>query len=531
MQIVRIATGTNEAHSADLIGAKAANLERMAALGLPVPPAFVLPITLCSAILRSEPEAEKALVKGLEEGIAYLEEATGRRFGDHRHPLLISVRSGAARSMPGMLETVLDVGCTPSVVLGLVRQTGHPRFAWDCRCRFLDSYADVVLGLDQALLRKRRDQIMAEEGVLDAGDLDSEALERLAGAYLQVIESNGGFIPEEPMRQVEAAARMVFGSWESDKAKTYRKLEHLEALGGTAVTVQAMVFGNVGLTSGAGVAFSRDPSTGAATPVIDVLFESQGEDVVSGRRTPEPEAALARTVPAAAKELVATLARLEQAFGDVQDVEFTIENGKLWFLQTRSAKRTPAAALRFAVAFVKEGLITPKEALQRLENIDFTRDIEHLANQRLSAVGEPVGHGTGASTGVAIGRAAFDSTSAQRLAKAGDPVILLRPEISTADVAGFAASAGIVTAVGGRTAHAALVARQLGKPCLVGCAGLNVDVAGHTARLHDLPIKEGDWLSIDGGAGTIFSGRGKLLIDRPEAELSEIARWKESVPA
>jgi len=531
MQIVRIGSRIKETHSAEEIGAKAANLERMAALGLPVPPAFVLPVSLCAAILRRDPAAEQALAEGLREGIHYLETETGRVFGDRRNPLLVSVRSGAARSMPGMLETVLDVGCTPAAVMGLIRQTGHPRFAWDCRCRFLDSYSDVVLGIDPLLLRKRLDQILKEEGARELDDLDSEALERLAGLYHEAVEDKGGLLPEEPLRQVEAAARMVFWSWNSDKAKTYRQLQKLEMLAGTAVTVQTMVFGNASLISGAGVAFSRDPSTGAKEPVIDVLFESQGEDVVSGRRTPVTEAALARSLPAVAGQLREGLVRLEKAFCDVQDVEFTIQDGKLWFLQTRSAKRTPAAALRIAVALVEEGLIKPEEALRRLREVDFDPADSRLSRQTLAGIGDPAGQGTGASSGVAVGRAAFDSESAVRLSHSGEPVILVRPETSTADVAGFAASAGIVTAVGGRTAHAALVARQMGKPCIVGCQNLSLDAANHHASLNGLTIREGDWLSIDGGSGMVFGGKGKIVTDRPEAELAEVARWHQSVPA
>ena len=270
------------------------------------------------------------------------------------------------------------------------------------------------------------------------------------------------------------------------------------------------------------MAFSRDPSTGAAQPVIDVLFGSQGEDVVSGKRNPDTEEAIARSLPAVATQLRDTLARLEREFVDVQDVEFTIEDGKLWILQTRSAKRTPQAALRFAIDFVKEGLITPSQALQRLNGLD----VNALAHQRLVDVHEPVARGIGASAGIAVGRAAFDSASAERLAGGGDPVILVRPDTSTADVAGFAVSAGIVTAVGGRTAHAALVARQMGKPCIVGCAALTVDAAAHSARLAGTTIKEGDWLSIDGEAGTIYLGRCNVVVDRPEAELAEIERWR-----
>ena len=524
MQILRIGNGSTEPFSAEIGGAKAANLARMAALGLPVPPAFVLPVEYCAAVTAGHSD-KQSLIDALAVGIEFLEQATGANFGDRRRPLLVSVRSGAARSMPGMLDTVLNVGCTPEAVHGLVRTTGHPRFAWDCRRRFLEGYAHVVLGLDQAPFGKELEEMVVAEGADNERMLDGEALERLAAAYQQLIEEEDGALPENPMKQLKAAAEAVYRSWTSERARTYRALEQLEDLSGTAVTVQAMVFGNRGLSSGAGVAFSRDPSTGAKEPVVEVLFGSQGEDVVSGSRNPESEAALARVAPAAAAELREALLRLEREFADVQDVEFTVEDGKLWMLQTRAAKRTPAAALRLAVDFVKEGLISPAEALRRLHGVD----LGALRSKRLVDRGEPAGQGIGASAGVAVGRAAFDSARAARLAESGEPVILMRPETSTADIAGFAVSEGIVTAAGGRTAHAALVARQMGKPCIVGSVGLVVDVARHSARLAGTAIDEGDWLTIDGTAGAIYGGRREIAVERPQALLAEVERWRKAV--
>ncbi|MGZ5896833.1 MAG: PEP/pyruvate-binding domain-containing protein [Xanthobacteraceae bacterium] len=522
MQIVRIGDGSAKKHSAEVVGAKAANLARMAALGVPVPPAFVLPVSLCAAIVSGDHHATRKLTPGLAEGIEFLETATGRRFGDRRRPLLVSVRSGAARSMPGMLDTVLNVGCTSAAVHGLVRVTGSPRFAWDCRRRFLESYGSTVLGIDAASFTARLEAMTSAEHVGSQLALDSEALERLAGDYQQMIDDDDHTVPTDPMEQLVAAAQAVYRSWTSERACTYRKLQQLEDLEGTAVTIQAMVFGNRGMSSGSGVAFSRDPSTGGIQPVIDVLFESQGEDVVSGSRTPDTEEAIVNSLPGVAKQLRETLERLEREFADVQDVEFTIEDGKLWILQTRSAKRTPRAALMFAVAFVKEGLIARSEALQRLKDLNATA----LSQKRLVGTHESAARGTSASSGVAVGRAAFDSASAERIAAGGDPVILVRPDTSTADVAGFATADGIVTAVGGRTAHAALVARQMAKPCIVGCAGLVVDVTGRRARASGTEFNEGDWLSIDGDAGAIYLGRLNVILDRPEPELAEVERWR-----
>lgn len=522
ISIARIGGTKTEQYSPQAVGNKAANLARMAALGLPVPPAFVLPIALCAATVNGDPDAAESLADGLADGIAFLEAETGKLFGDRRRPLLVSVRSGAARSMPGMLDTVLNVGCTPAAVRGLIRMTGRPRFAQDCRRRFLESYGTVVVGIDPADFAQRTAQLTAAESVAKLRDLDSEALERLGRAFEAVVEHDDHALTDNPMDQLKAAARAVFRSWTSERATTYRRLEHLDDLQGTAVTVQAMVFGNSGESSGAGVAFSRDPSTGAAAPVIDILFDSQGEDVVSGGHNPDTEEALALVLPDIAAQLSQALQLLEREFGDTQDVEFTIENGKLWILQTRAAKRTPRAALRFAIDFVREARIDRAEALRRLQSID----LGAIVSQRLLIADAPLDHGTPASAGVAVGRAAFDLASAARLAADGDPVILVRPDTTTADVGGFAVAAGIVTAIGGRTAHAALVARQMGRPCVVGCGKLTVDVAGHRARFADTDVNEGEWLSVDGEAGLIYAGRGTVTVERPQAEIEEIERWR-----
>jgi pyruvate, orthophosphate dikinase len=526
MHIVRIGGGSTEQHSADDIGNKAANLARMAALGLPVPPAFVLPIKLCADIVGKDAHAERHLRDGLAEGIAFLEGATGKRFGDRRRPLLVSVRSGAARSMPGMLDTVLNVGCTSAAAQGLIRLTGRPRLAWDCRRRFLESYAETVLGLDAAPFAARLAELTASEGAASDRELDSEALEQLAADEQALIEDRDDGWLEDAAAQLDRAARAVYRSWMSERAQAYRRLEKLEHLRGTAVTVQAMVFGNGGLSSGAGVAFSRDPSTGLARPMIDLVLDAQGEDVVSGRRTPDTEETFARSLPAIAAELGDTLRQLEKEFGDVQDVEFTIEDGKLWILQTRAAKRTPQAALRIAIDLVHEGLIAPQEALQRIAGIDLAA----LVRVSLVSAAEPVVSGIGASGGIAVGRAAFSSESAERLAVAGDPVILMRPDTSTADVTGFAAAAGIVTSVGARTAHAALVARQMAKPCVVGCGGMTIDVAADRAQLAGSAISASDWITIDGDSGNIYLGRCETAVERPEAELAEIAAWRSQAP-
>jgi pyruvate,orthophosphate dikinase len=522
VSIVRIGAGSSELAPPEEIGAKAAILARVASAGVPVPPAFVLPISLGAAIAQGDHGAKHALKDGLKEGMAFLEEATGRRFGDHREPLLVSVRSGAARSMPGMLDSLLDVGCNGEATRGLIRMTGNPRFAWDCRRRFLEGWAETVLGLDPTSLAAKRDALIAEEGAETDRDLDSEALERLALAYDALIAAADQEIADDPMQQLIAASRSVYDSWMSERACTYRRLQGLDDLKGTAVMVQAMVFGNKGSTSGAGVAFSRDPSSGACEPQIDVLFEAQGEDVVSGRRTPKTEKELAQSAPAVAAELRRSLVELEKQFRDVQDIEFTIEDGRLWILQSRAAKRTARAALKIAVDLVHEGLISEQQGLERVKELD----LEALSIATFAGSASPAARGIGASGGVAIGLAAFDASTAERMAGNGDPVILIRSDISTADLKGLAAARGIVTASGGRTAHAALIARQLGKACVVGCAGLAVNSDARVAKLDGDTIREGDWISVDGTTGEVFLGQREIVTVRPEAELNEVAAWR-----
>jgi pyruvate,orthophosphate dikinase len=403
--------------------------------------------------------------------------------------------------------------------------TGDPRFAWDCRQRFIESYATVVLGQDRTPFAAALATILADEKAHDHRDLDCEALERLAVSYQSLTQDDGWL--ENPVRQLSGAARAVYRSWTSERAQTYRRLHGLEELAGTAVTVQAMVFGNRGRSSGAGVAFSRDPSTGDDHPVVEVLFDAQGEEVVSGRCTPHGEEAIARIMPAVSAQLRDILHRLERQFHDVQDVEFTIETGRLWILQTRAAKRSPLAALRIAIDLMHEGLIGPPEALHRLANLN----VDALARTRLDAPGEPAVRGIGASAGVATGRAVFESARAARQVSAGDPLILVRPDTSAGDIAGFAVAAGIVTAHGGRTAHAALVARQMGKPCVVGCRGLDVVADARAARFDGGTIAEGDWISIDGDNGAVYLGRANVVCERPTAELAELYRWRSAAAA
>lgn len=509
--------------SAEVVGSKAAQLAVMNRLGLPVPPAFVLPTTLCQPVNRGDTAAISALKDGLRQGIARLEARTGRRFGDRRNPLLVSVRSGAAKSMPGMLETILNVGLNAESLRGLIRLTGNPRLAWDSYRRFIQSYAEVVLALPAAPFEAALTEMIQTEEVVGEAELDGEALERLTQSYREIAQHGAkARISDDPMEQVVAAALAVYQSWESPRAQEYRRLNALEGLSGTAVTVQAMVFGNAGSKSGAGVAFSRNPATGAPGLYVDFLLDAQGEDVVSGRRSPGDAALLTARLPRVIGELAAGAKRLERECGDLQDIEFTVEEGRLYFLQTRSAKRTPRAALQCAIDLVHEGIIDAATGLRRVGDIDLAK----AGLTRFLERGPAVARAVSASPGMASGRAVFDSRRAKELAADGKPVILIRRDISTEDIAGLAVADGTLTAIGARTAHAAVVARQLGKVCLVACTALEVEDGARQCLLAGQPVAEGDWLSLDGETGEISLGESRIVSDPPEAALAEIARWR-----
>jgi pyruvate,orthophosphate dikinase len=518
--------GSKEPLTPELAGAKAAELWRMANLGLTVPPAFVLSTRLCGPVNRGEPEAERALAQCLREGIRFLERTTGRGFGDTRNPLLVSVRSGAAQSMPGMLETVLDVGLNAATVRGLVRLTGNPQRAWDSYRRFVQGFAEVVCGVPAAPFAAQLAALKHAESVASDAELDPEALERLVHDFRRITSDSGRRpFPDEPVEQLTAAARAVYQSWDGNKASTYRRLNRLTDLAGTAVTVQAMVFGNGGGRSGAGVAFTRNPATGAKEFYADFLFDAQGEDVVSGRRRANDWSTLATRLPEVVLALASGAKHLEREFRDMQDIEFTVEDGKLYFLQARTGKRTPRAALRIAVDLVREGLIDEREGLRRVGDIDPVS----ASSAHFAGTAKAIARATPASAGVVSGRVAFDSAAAS--SERSEPIILVRRETSTEDILGFSVAAGILTAVGGRTSHAAVVARQLGKVCLVGCTDLVIDAQDRRAALAGHAVAEGDWLSLDGESGQIYLGRREIVPDVPEAELASVESWKTKVAA
>ena len=512
-------TGRDGVPEARLAGFKAHNLMRMAAMGLPVPQGFVLATNWCSAVQKDGVKAH--LLSVLQTGVRNLERATGLGFGSARRPLLVSVRSGAPVSMPGMMETVLNVGLNEVSLAGLLRLTGEHRLVWDSYRRLIQAFAEIVAGAPAAPFEAALDAALRRTGADIARQLDFRALRDLARTYLELYRDHTGHdFPQDPYEQLAAATQAVFASWMSDKAVEYRRLNALPNDLGTAVTIQRMVFGNSGGNSGAGVGFTRDPSTGENRPYIDWLAQAQGEDIVSGRRRVSSEI----NVPGwLMQKLTSVGESLEKAFQDAQEFEFTVENGELFMLQTRTAKRTGLASLRMAVEMVESGLITTEEALGRLSAID----IDSIAIRRVKSTKLPLGQAIPAGTGVAQGPAAFSVKAARKFAERGTPAILVRNEVATSDIAGIAVVSGVLTATGGRTSHAAVVARQMGKVCLVGCADLVIDEEAKRARLGETVIAEGDPLCLDGDAGTIYADTPKITSERPEALIARVKEWRQ----
>lgn len=507
------------------VGFKAYNLWRISQLGLPVPPAFVIGTQVCRAYW-DDPQRVRAWLK--DELHGYMErlgEASGLNYGSERRPLLVSVRSGAAVSMPGMMDTVLNLGLNESTLTGFLRMTGNPRLVWDAYRRLIQSYAEVVNRIPSSGLEQIEQDVLVSEQCASLAGLDYRGQRRLAKDTLGSLAEHGHNLPNNPLSQLEHAVLAVFDSWRSDRATTYRQMHAIPEDLGTAVTIQRMVFGNAGGTSGSGVGFTRDPASGEAKPYIDFLFSAQGEDVVSGRRAVTDADRLARVLPEIARQLRSVMEVLEREFRDAQEFEFTVQEGELFLLQTRTAKLAPWAALRIAMEQVESGLIKPKEALRRLEGLDF----EHIERRRLADNSpSPLAIATPAAMGSASGHIACDSNSALEMARMGKPVILVREEFSTEDVRGIAAAEGVLIARGSRTAHAAVVARQMGKVCLVGCGALRLDEARRAIFLGDHPLHEGDVITLDSDSGGVFEGELRYVVEKPSAYLEQIARWRKN---
>ncbi|HVM28911.1 MAG TPA: pyruvate, phosphate dikinase [Mycobacteriales bacterium] len=489
----------------DLLGGKGANLSEMTNLGLPVPPGFVVTTEACTAYLR-DGDLPEGLSDEIDEHLATLEQAMGKKLGDADDPLLVSVRSGAKFSMPGMMETVLNVGLNDESVEGLARQAGDERFAWDSYRRLLQMFGKTVLHIDGAAFDEVFEQAKRDKGAATDLDLDADDLRGIVERFKSVVEEHAGApFPQDPKEQLDLATRAVFSSWNTERARLYRRQERIPSDLGTAVTVCSMVFGNLGSTSGTGVAFTRDPSSGQQGVYGDYLQNAQGEDVVAGIRNTLPLDRLEEIDKASHEELLATMAILERHYRDLCDIEFTIERGRLWMLQTRVGKRTAGAAFRIATQLVDEGLITLDEALLRVTGAQLAQlmfphfeDVDDVPKLTTAM---------GASPGAAVGKVVFDSATAVEQTARGERVVLVRRETNPDDLSGMIAAQGILTSRGGKTSHAAVVARGMGKTCVCGAEELDVDVHARTITAADgTVVREGDMLSIDGTTGAVFLG-------------------------
>lgn len=501
--------------SAQMLGFKAHNLMRMAALGLTVPPAFVLGTPYC----RSDAMRARACTPAVwRAGIAALERVTGRLLGDARVPLLVSVRSGAPVSMPGMMDTLLNVGLCERTLGGLLRQTGNPRLVWDTYRRLIRSWGELISGVPGRAFEEEYQRIA---GARDERSLDFTELRALAHRYLAVHESEAGKpFPQDPASQLEASIAQVLASWRSERACAYRRQFGLDDASGTAVTVQTMVFGNAGGRSGAGVAFTRSPLDGEPALWADFLFNAQGEDVVSGQRIAQGQAPLGLAMPPVWDALCHGATTLERAFGDMQDIEFTVQDSQLYFLQTRGGKRSVRAAARIALDMLDEKLIAADVARERTNSIDMAS----LTTVRLvpedGRTATPLARAASANVGVVSGEIALDTQRALERSAQGAAVVLLRHDADTADITAIQACTGLLTRNGTRTAHAAVIARQLGKVCLVGCTDLTIDDVAHSVSLGGTSLREGDAITLDGDTGTIYAGAMRTLTE-PLADLQQ----------
>jgi pyruvate,orthophosphate dikinase len=520
-----------DASMADLLGGKGSNLCEMARLGLPVPPGFVITTEACLDYFALGGGLPAGLAEGIRDNIRLLEKAVGRGFGSPASPLLVSVRSGAKVSMPGMMDTILNLGINDEIAEGLGSLMGDSRPAYDAYRRFLQIYAEVVMGVEAKTFDGILSRHKQRAGVILDYQLTSEQLRSVTADFKAVIrQATGSEVPADPWEQLVAAVEAVFRSWNNPRAIFYRDHHHISHDMGTAVTIMAMVFGNLGPTSGTGVLFTRNPSTGERKVYGEFLSNAQGEDVVAGVRTPEPISKLAELLPQVSEQLLDLASRLEAHYRDVQDIEFTIENSRLYILQTRNAKRTPQAAVRASVEMVKEGSISKEDALRRIapEEVvqllvpQFMVDTE--SDQVRAAF---LARGAGASPGAATGKAYFDAARAADVAGRGVAVILVRPETKPDDIHGITSAAGVVTSRGGVTSHAAVVTRGLGKPCIVGCEELRVDVDQRLFVVNGRTVREGEDISIDGTTGGVYYGR--LQTERPKldklSEAHELLAW------
>jgi pyruvate,orthophosphate dikinase len=507
-----------------LLGGKGAGLAEMLSLGIPVPDGFTVTTEACIAASRAGGSWPEGLADEIDDALEAFEQRVGLALGDADRPLLVSVRSGAVVSMPGMMDTILNLGLNDETVDGLARASGNRRFALDAYRRLLQMFGNVVEGVESHLFEDVLTRAKRERGVASDVDLDAEALAGVVRDFQRVYAEGAGHpFPQDPREQLRLAISAVFGSWDSPRARVYRRASNISDSLGTAVNICQMVFGNLGDSSGTGVCFSRDPSTGERILYGEFLRNAQGEDVVAGIRTPEPIARMAEQLPQAYEELVATVERLEQHYGDMQDIEFTVERGSLYLLQTRSGKRTAAAAIRIARELESEGVIDRDEAVMRVD----PNQLDALLHPRIdpAASYEPLARGLNASPGAAVGAAVFDADTAERRGLAGDKVILVRWETAPDDIHGLLQAQGVVTAHGGMTSHAAVVARGMGKPCVAGVDTARIDQVAKTLRIGDVVVREGDVITIDGGTGELILGAVPLVAAVVSEDFLTIGAW------
>ncbi len=514
----------------NLLGGKGANLAEMAELGIPVPAGFTITTEVCIAYYENDRQWPEGLEEQVKKAIKQVEEVMGAEFGNSENPLLLAVRSGARVSMPGMMDTVLNLGLNDEAVQGLARRTNNPRFAYDSYRRFVQMSGDVVLGVECAEFESRLENLKARRGVQLDTELEADDWKELVGEFKALVEEKTGKpFPDDPWEQLVGAINAVFNSWHNPRAIRYRQIHDIPHDWGTAVNVQAMVFGNLGETSGTGVAFTRNPSTGENEFYGEYLINAQGEDVVAGIRTPEPISTLKESMPEVYAELESIYKRLEQHYKDMQDIEFTIQDGKLYMLQTRSGKRTAAAAVRIAVEMVEEGLIDKETALLRVDPNQLDQLLHPWFDEKAAAAAEVLTTGLPASPGAAVGRVVFNADDAEEWAARGEAVILTRTETSPEDIGGMDVAVGILTSRGGMTSHAAVVARGMGKCCVVGAGEIQIDYESKTFTVNGKTVKEGDWISIDGTTGRVMLGKVETVEPELTGYFGKIMEWADEV--
>ncbi|HEX2728277.1 MAG TPA: pyruvate, phosphate dikinase, partial [Rubrobacteraceae bacterium] len=507
----------------DLLGGKGAGLAAMSDLGLPVPPGFTITTEACRAYMRTG-DLPVGLAEQVDEHLGGLEESTGKRLGDPENPLLVSVRSGAAVSMPGMMDTVLNLGLGDAAVAGFARSTGNGRFAHDSYRRFIQMFGNVVLKVDHEKFEQTLEALKEERGIRDDTQLSEDDLKALISSFKQIVEDEtGGSFPEDPREQLDLAIRAVFDSWNNPRATAYRKEFGMPDDLGTAVTVQAMVFGNMGDDSATGVVFTRDPSTGEQGLFGEFLLNAQGEDVVAGIRTPRPIAEMREVLPQAFEQLLETMQRLENEYRDMQDIEFTVERDKLYMLQTRSGKRTAVAALKIAREMADEGIISREEAVMRVEPRQLNQVLHPYIDPEADL--EVLAEGLPASPGAATGQIVFTADEAEERGEAGEAVILVRKETTPDDVHGMVRAKGTLTALGGMTSHAAVVARGLGIPAVTGCKALKIDAAAQAFSIDGKTFRAGDTITIEGSTGRVVAGEAPLVAPEMSEDFERVLAW------